>query len=54
MTAVTEELVPFLIDNIPHAILIVLVLFLAIVMAKDFYRGLRKPFLDPNQCLRIG
>jgi cytochrome-b5 reductase len=49
MTAAAQELVPFLVDNIPHAILVILVLFLAIVMAKDFYRGLRKPFLDPTQ-----
>ncbi|KAG7667132.1 putative NADH--cytochrome b5 reductase 1 [Nannochloris sp. 'desiccata'] len=49
MTAVTEELVPFLINNIPHAILVILVLFLSFVMVKDFYRGLRKPFLEPDQ-----
>ena len=44
----SEELVAFVIDNIPHALLLLLVLFLAGVMAKDLYRGFRRPFLDPN------
>lgn len=44
----SDELLTFIIDNIPHALLLLLVLFLAGVMAKDLYRGLRKPFLDAN------
>lgn len=42
-----DELLAFVVDNIPHAILLALVLFLAGVMVKDLVRGLRRPFLDP-------
>ena len=49
MSVATDELVAFIIDNLPHALLVVLVLFLAAVMAKDLLRGLRRPFLHPSQ-----
>jgi cytochrome-b5 reductase len=43
-----DELLAFIVDNIPHVVLLALVLFLAAVMIKDLVRGLRRPFLDPT------
>lgn len=44
-----DELFQFVVKHLPHALLVLLVLFIVALMAKDVINGLRKPFLDPER-----
>lgn len=44
-----DELFSFVLKNLPHALLLVLVALVLYLMGKDVINGMRKPFLDPER-----
>jgi cytochrome-b5 reductase len=48
-SAAVQELAGFLIQNLPHALLLVLIVLIVFLTGKDIINGFRKPFLDPTR-----